>query len=295
MFHRSFFTVLLILFSSGLVGGKDGLEKGKGLIDFSSIKSVLKNDMLDSSANRRLKQIEEAEKRKRRKAIARYAIPPASEMWSFLSEYWLVKRAPVIQWDFERPDYGLNVSFQNFLEKMGYLEKKFKILVVNTPNLFHFALPSNSNEYIFLLSLPFIRTLDLSKLEISLLMFEDLFRAQMKYFEKFVMSEKLKKQMGGSFHGKKLDIAAYQKILSKYDEMIFKKGFTFQQQYEVTKRVSEILKSDLKLWNIYVNILKKIDKLIKTNELFKNYNKIYPSPELQLGWIVPEKKPVSHD
>ena len=78
---------------------------------------------------------------------------------------------------------------------------------------------------------------------------------------------------------------------SKYsDEKIFDKGFNFQQQYMITKQMGEILKADLKLWNSYLQMLKKIDRLVKTNLLYDRYNSIYPSPELQISWLVPPKK-----
>jgi hypothetical protein len=79
------------------------------------------------------------------------------------------------------------------------------------------------------------------------------------------------------------------KILAKYDELLFDKGFTFQQQFEVTNEVNQYLKNDLSLWNLYLKLLEKLDGLVKTNILYQNYVKIYPSPEMQMTWIKPKK------
>ena len=74
--------------------------------------------------------------------------------------------------------------FESFLEKMGFLRKKFKILILDTPLVTHFSLPANKNHSLFLLSLPFMRTLDLTKQEISVLLFEDFIWLKKGYFSR---------------------------------------------------------------------------------------------------------------
>lgn len=44
-----------------------------------------------------------------------------------------MKNAQVLGWDFEKPDYGLDASFKETMEKLGFYQKKFKILLLNTP------------------------------------------------------------------------------------------------------------------------------------------------------------------
>ena len=265
-------------------------RKEKEYIDFKSIKKVLKNDMLDVELEKKLKKKREIGLKIKKKRMRKYDIPQKTEYWSFFTEYWLVKNAPILKWDFEKPDYGLSDSFSCFLEKLGYYEKRFKILLVNTPNLYHFGLPSNKGEYIFILSVPFIRTLDLSKLEISMLLFEDLLRVNNGYFKNFAETGELKKILGTNFYKKKIDKKIFTRVSDKYDKMIFDTGFNYQQQFEITKRIGRLLKSDLKLWNTYLGMLKKIDTLVKSNVLYSGYVKIYPSPEMQLNWLLPELK-----
>ncbi len=268
-----------------------GLEKRAETVDFKSIQEVLKNDRLDQQVQKIDQTVKKVAQQRSAAELRRYQIPPESEFWGFFSEYWLVKSATVLKWDFSKPDYGLDSSFTEFLERMGMLEKKFKILLIDTPAVPHFGLPTYPNEFLFILSVPFIRTLDLSKLEISLLLFEDVVRMQAGYFQKAVTTPELKKLLGSNFHtAKKLDMAPFTDTLKKYDEMIFDKGMNFQQQYEVTKQMDQLLRSDLKLWNAYVGLLKKIDELVKSNLLYRKYVEIYPSPELQLGWLIPKKE-----
>ncbi|MBT5095664.1 MAG: hypothetical protein HOM21_15540, partial [Halobacteriovoraceae bacterium] len=172
-----------------------------------------------------------------------------------------------------------------------HYEKRFKILYVNSPSVFHFAIPSNPDEYIFLISVPFIRTLDLTKLEISLLLFEDYMRLKRGFFKKRVAVKGLKEFIGSNFHeSKKLNMKILKKVAMKYDEVVFDKGFSFKEQFEVTKDMGNVLKSDLKLWSTYYKMLGKIDDLVKSNILYRTYNKIYPSPEMQINWLKPKNK-----
>lgn len=264
--------------------------KEQETIDFKQIKQVLKNDQLEAQAEKKTEEVKKVVEEKKKVDVSRFNSPPREEFWSFFSEYWLIKNAPVLKWDIQKPDFGINDSYAAFLEKMGHYEKKFKILIVDTPNIYHFALPSNPGETIYLLSLPFIRTLDLSKQEISLLLFEDYLRLKMGYFEKFVSSKSLQDQLGANFSEKKIDKKPFEEALKKYDELIFDSGFNFEQQFEITNQMNGILKSDMGLWNSYVQLVKKIDDLVKGNVLYAKYSKIYPSPELQLGWLLPKEK-----
>lgn len=270
---------------------KDIKEKEAELLNFDSIKNVLERDKLDQSA----KAVKDSAKKARTQRLQLeknlYDFPVESEIWSFLSELWLVKNAQILKWDFEKPDYGLSETFSDFLRKMGFVEVRFKILTADSPNLYHFALPSNPNEYIFVLSVPFMRTLDVSKFEISLLLFEDFIRAREKFFEQKVTTKELSDNFGKNFQGSEFDFKIIANTLKKYDEVIFDKGFNFQEQFAVTTKVNNYLKNDLKLWSSYVKLLERIDELTKTNLLFKNYNTIYRSPELQLNWLRPKTAP----
>ena len=264
---------------------KEGAASATNL-QFDAVKDVLKKDMLESPDG----EHKTSGGMIKNTNIARYNFPKANEFWPIMSEYWLVKNAPLLKWDFARPDYGLDESFQSFLETMGHYEKHFSILIMDSSSVFHFALPANDGESIFLLSGPFIRTLNLSKLEISLILFEDYLRIKMGYFQKFVADKDLSALIGKNFFGKKIEKKFFKSILKKYDEMIFDRGFTFEQQFEVTRQMENVLKVDLKLWGIYLQLLQKLDDLTKTNLLYRNYTKIYPSPELQINWLTPKQK-----
>ena len=74
--------------------------------------------------------------------------------------------------------------------------------------------------------------------------------------------------------------------------LFMKKVFLFNNNMKSQKKMENLLKSDLKLWSIYISLLKKVDALVKTNSLYSDYNKIYPSPELQLSWLMPKKKTI---
>lgn len=264
-------------------------EKPSELLDFSSIKEIIKKDGLEGELKKKEEEKRVLLDKKKLAEMKRFNVPTEDVFWNMFSELWLVKNAPVLKWDFHKPDFELEKSFITLLENQGHFEKKIKILLLDSTEVIHAALPSNDQEYIFLLSLPFIRTLDLSKVEISLLLFEDFLRAKRGIFKSYVSSKELESYMGTNFAGKPFNKKLIDEHLNKYNHVLFEKGFSFQDQFEVTKEMDAFLKSDLKMWNTYLTMLEKIDQLTKSNALYKKYGQIYPSPELQLNWLRPKQ------
>lgn len=263
-------------------------EAGKDLIDFSSIKDLIKKDGLQGELDKKQNEKRVLLDKKKLQDMKRYNVPGQEDFWNMFSELWLVKNATVLKWDFHKPDFDLEKAFITLLETQGLYEKKVKILLLDTTEVIHAALPSNDKEYIFVLSLPFIRTLDLSKVEISLILFEDFLRARKGYFKNYVSSKELEAYMGSNFSGKAFDKKLIDTHLKKYNTVLMEKGFSFQEQFETTQEMDSLLKSDLKIWNTYLTLLEKIDQLTKTNMLYKKYSQIYPSPELQMNWLKPK-------
>ena len=298
IFTAKFFLIIgIMLFYTGSLlsaegsaekKAEEGKEASKDLLDFSSIKDIIKKDGLEDE----LKKKEDGKRKyldsKKLSDMKRFNVPNQDVFWSFFSELWLVKNATLLKWDIHKPDFELEKSFAAFLESQGHFEKKIKILLLESTEITHAALPSNQDEYIFVISLPFIRTLDLSKVEISLILFEDFLRLRKGYFKNYILTKELENYLGSNFNGKPFDKKLIDEHLKKYSTLLFEKGFNFQEQFETTKEMDVLLKSDLKMWNTYLTILEKIDNLTKTNTLYKKYNQIYPSPELQLNWLKPK-------
>lgn len=265
-------------------------EKELEVVNFKSIKKVLQQDGLSQAAEQKKKQVQVMKTEQVSLEKGRFNYPTEDELWGFVSEYWLVKNAQLLGWDFEKPDYGLEENFKKTLQNMGFYQKKFKILLLNTPTLVRASMPGSNGEMILLLSVPFIRSLDLSKLEISLLLLEDYFRLEAGYFKKNVSTDKLKKLAGTNFYGSKPDLSMIQELMKKYDHQINQKGYTFQQQFEMTKKMDAYLKASPELWNAYFRLLQKMQSFLKTNVQYKDFIKLYPSPEMQIKWISPEEK-----
>ncbi len=265
-------------------------EKELELVNFKNIKQVLQEDGLSQSVITKKKKVKAMKVSQEGLDKSRFKYPEEKEFLGFMTEYWLVKNAQLLDWDHEKPEYGLEASFKAMLEKFGFYHKKFKIMLINTPSLVRVSLPGNEREVVLVLSVPFIRSLDLTKLEISLLLLEDFFRFELGYFEKSVTSEKLKKLGGTSFYGTKPDLTLIEETMKNYNNQIYEKGFTFQQQFEVTKKMDSYLKANPELWNSYFRLLGKIERFLKVNSQYKQYIKLYPSPDLQLKWLSPEEK-----
>lgn len=246
-------------------------------------------DGLSEAAKKKEKELGILKEEQAKIETQRYFYPRESELWGFLSDYWVVKNAQLLNWDFEKPDYGLESSFRSLMEQIGFYQKKFKILLVDTPSLVRASLPGD-DEFTLIISVPFIRQLDLSRLEISLLLFEDYVRLEQGYFKKNVMTEKMSKLVGTNFEGTKPDVQMLEEILKNYNSQIMKTGYNFQQMFEVTKKMDAYLKSSPEIWNSYFRLLSKIDRFIKSNNQFNDYLKLYPSPEMQVKWLSPEEK-----
>lgn len=284
---------LLILFflTAGVSAQTEKLQEEKELevVNFKSIKKVLQKDGLSESALKKEKQVRVMKTEQKKIETQRYIYPNENELWGVATEYWLIKNAQLLKWDFEKPDYGLQKSFSEMMESLGFYQKKFKILLLNTPSVVRASLPGN-NEFILLLSVPFIRSLDLSKLEISLLLMEDFIRLEQGYFKKNVSTEKMTRLAGTNFQGGKPDVSMVEELLNNYSNQIHQKGYSFQQQFELTKKMDAYLKSNPDLWNSYYRLLQKIDRFIKSNVQYKDYIKLYPSPEMQVKWLGPDEK-----
>lgn len=286
------FSSFILFFTISVIAQDNKLQDEKELevVNFKSIKKVLQQDGLSQSAQQKTKQVAVMKIEQTSLEKSRFDYPSEDELWGFVSEYWLVKNAQLLGWDFEKPEYGLEASFRTTLESLGFYQKKFKILLVNTPSMVRASLPGSEGEMILILSVPFIRSLDLSKLEISILLLEDFFRLEGGYFKKFVTTDKLKKLAGTNFYGVKPDMSMIEELIKKYDAQIYQKGFSFQQQFETTKKMDSFLKSNPELWNSYFRLLGKLQNFLKVNVQYKDYLKLYPSPEMQLKWITPEEK-----
>ena len=230
------------------------------------------------------------EKKGERKKIkaGRYNTPSEDDFLNNMSELWLVRNAQLLRWDFPKPEYGVGSAFKQLLEKFGFFNEHFKVLIINSPTITHFGLPAGKGKAIFILSLPFIRSLDLTKVDISLLLLEDFVRLQKKLFVRKLGVNK--EFYNHNFYRKGIDKKVVNQAMTDYTRVIFKEGFNFQEQFEVTKTMDRYLKSAPSLWSAYFKLYKKIDRFIKADLLYKDYLKIYPSPELQLQWLSPKKK-----
>lgn len=279
-----FISIAMIL----LMGNKKG-DVEEEVVNLDAIKAVIENDNLSKHVAEKKRVAKEAQEKEKQLEKNKFNFPAEKEFLGFLSELWLIKNISVLKWDFEKPDYGIDLYFKNFLEKIGIINFRYKVILVNTPMVTHFALPSRNSEAILLLSLPFIRTLDLSKLEISLILLEDLVRLEEGYFSKSIMSKELKEKLGTNFYQKDTKLEPLEELIKKYDKLVYEEGFNFKQQFQVTKKMDRLLKGNLKLWNRYYLMVQKIKELSDTNYLYKHHVKIYPSPELQLNWLKPKQ------
>ena len=200
--------------------GKTQLEKEMEAVDFNSLKKVLKEDMLVPVV------IEKKKVKKIRKRVIdnthKFNYPTREDAWNILTSLWLVKNAATLKWDISKPNYGIESNLRRVLETVGYYEKTIHILLIKNPEVTHIGLPLGQNEFMLVLSIPFIRSMDLSKLEISLLLLEDIFRVERGYLVKNI-NTKLDWIGGNLSKGFKKENV--DNVLKKMSEAILKKVF----------------------------------------------------------------------
>lgn len=281
---------LLFVVPSWAQDAKLPQEKELDVVDFQNVKDVLKKDGLLQEVQRKKTEVGRIKEMRSEEEKQRFLWPTEEEFWPLAGEYWLVKQAPLLRWDFDRPDYGLQDSFSTILRSVGMLQKRFRLLAIDAPAPGHLGLPWQDGEYCLLFSVPFVRSMDLSKLEISLLLLEDVLRLQQGWLKDFARPAKLKDLAGKNFQGSKPDLSPIHDAGKSYTRFITEKGFSFQQQFQITKQMDALLKPHPELWNAYVRLLGKIDRLVKGNPSFADYVKLYPSPEMQIRWLAPEEK-----
>lgn len=265
-------------------------EKELDVVDFQHVKDVLRKDGLMQEVKKKKNEVKRIGELRTEEQKKRSSWPTEEEFWPLAAEWWLVKNASTLKWDFERPDYGLEDSFAQVLRKVGKVGKKFRLLAIDAVTPAHLGLPWLESEYCLLFSVPFVRSMDLSKLEISLLLLEDVLRLEEGWLKEEARPAKLKDLVGTSFYGKAPDLSPLMDVGRTYSRFISEKGFSFQQQFRLTKQMDAVLKPNPELWNAYVRLLGKIDRLTKGVAAHASYPKLYPSPEMQIRWLAPEEK-----
>jgi hypothetical protein len=273
------------------VAPKTSEEQELDVVDFQHVKDVLRKDGLMQEVGKKKEQVKRIGELRAVESKKRSSWPSEEEFWPLAAQWWLVKNAATLKWDFERPDYGLDESFAQVLKTVGLAGKKFRLLALDAPSPAHLALPWTGGEYCLLFSVPFVRSMDLSKLEISLLLLEDVLRDEEGVLKAHARPAKLKELAGSTFVDKAPDLSPLVDVGRAYSDFISEKGFTFQQQFKLTKRMDALLKPRPELWNAYVRLLGKIDRLTKGPAgVHSDYAKLYPSPEMQIRWLAPAEK-----
>ena len=128
--------------------------------------------------------------------------------------------------------------------------------------------------------------MDVTKQEIALLVLEELVRSR-----KYKNIDDLEDRIGTyprlkNGRNYKKDVNAFvRKAFKVYDELVYNYKSNFKEEYAVHTILMNSLASEQKLLNSYLNLQKKINRLIRDDHLFSNYPNVYPSPELRIRWM----------
>lgn len=216
----------------------------------------------------------------------RYSYPSFEDFWKFASEYWLVKNIDKIKWDQGADASELKKNFQILLGDLGIEDIKVKVFIFPTDRHPHFVLPRSDKEFIFLVSQKFIEAAGLSVKQLSYLLLEELIRIQNGYLFEFFKDDSFVKNLGESFYiNKRPDMGEFEKLMTKISIFYLEHGFSFENEYRVTKAICKKIGNKtirLKGYRNYFEAVKnRIDDIHK---VFVDYKKLYPGFEMKHLW-----------
>jgi hypothetical protein len=219
--------------------------------------------------------------------MGKFDIPHKSDYWKILSEYWIVKNVSVLKWNFKKPNYGIEDRVVRLFRQVGLINIPFRILLLNTSMVTHCYLPYGENSFLTLISVPFIRTLNLTQLEIALLVLEDYVRSTMHPIEQVIRKKIKQGYIGKNYYKvRKVDMTPFVRSFNTLDQVVLEHGFSFKQQFAITKKMKLLLSGEDKLQKSYVSLLTKIVNLVGRDPDYNQYVKFYPSPSIQLKWFL---------
>lgn len=250
----------------------------------NTIKDILiKDHLLLEADKKKMDELRlEAEKEKIEKS--KIKVLTDEEFTEIATLLWLVKRESKLRWDFEKVDYGVNETFKKLLHKLNVTGPVYKILYLNSDIIPHVGILSGNN-YILLISKTFIEKLDLSKQEVALILFEEFIRLKLNLLQNKINQKVTKMDVK--------DKRTFDEYWNILDQEIIKMGFSFQEQFSLTKEIVNYIKNEPKISEIYQRLNEKIKILIQTENQYSFYPKIYPSPDLKEAWLaklLPVKK-----
>jgi hypothetical protein len=260
-------------------------DNKESAVNFTQLEEIIKNDKLDKELVQKNKILEAIKKKQKLIEGKKYFYPPKEQFVSMLSDLWLVQNAILLKWDFEHADLGITAKFSKLMENMGYQKKQITLLLSDSTSVFHLSLPTRSSHFYLLLSLPFIQSMNLTTSEIATLLFEEVIRFESNELSNTLSSDPVWQLAGQQMKDQKPNVNLINQYLSTMSNQLLTKGYTFQQQYEVTQKVRQLLKTNAVYYAAYISLLKKKVELVKNNKEFKQYTALYPSPEMQLQWI----------
>ena len=259
--------LMTFLFSSLAYGEKNSVNTIKDIL--------MKDHLLKESDQKKIEELKLAAEREKKEKSNRKILTD-EEFSEIATLLWLVKRESKLKWDFKKVDYGVNFTFKKLLKKLNISGPAYKILYLNSDIVPHLGLLAG-RDYILLISKTFIEKLDLSKQEISLILLEEYLRLKLN-----LLHQKISKKVTKVEVKNRNSFEEYWGIL---DEEIIKIGFSFQEQFNLTKETVNYIKQDAKISEMYQRLNDKIKLLIEGDSQYSFYSKIYPSPDLKETWL----------
>lgn len=216
----------------------------------------------------------------------RYSYPSFQDFWSFASEYWLVKNVKNLKWDQAADSSEIKKNFQNLLAELNIKNIKVKVFLFPTEWVPHLVLPRSKDEYVFLVSQKFVDITGISARQLSYLLYEDMIRLEKGYLFNFFQNDEFVKGLGSSFYiNQKPNIGQFEKLMSKLNIFYKEHGYSFEEQYQVTKKICEQVSSQsqrVSQYQKYNSLVEK--KLSQLNIVFPKFNALYPGIGMKRLW-----------
>lgn len=252
-----------------------------------NIKQYLESDFLLGESIKKEKLQKESTQQLLNHTKNKYRYPSVQDFWKFASEYWLVKNIDVLKWDRASDASLYKKGFEQLLATLNKKGITFKIIVSPTSWISHFVLPRGTGNYIFVVSLPFITEAKLTTEDVLFVMLEDLIRIEKGYLFDFLKDESFFKKLGSDFYvNKKPNMSDFEKMMEQMSYFYKQYGYSFDQEFRVTRELIELIKNDEPLTQKYEGYSYKLSKLgEKFKQLFPKDEGLYPGLMIKKSWL----------
>ena len=217
-----------------------------------------------------------------------FKYPSYDDFWRFTFEYWMVKNAKYLKWDQSIANEEFNQELRSLFQSTNIKIKKFKVFILPTSWISHFAIPKGNSEFYFFISQQFIKEAALKSSQAAIVLFDDYIKLKNGFLMKFLQDTDFVKKLGKDFYlNKQPDIPGFEKLVEKISYFFRFYGYQFNhafESYQDIKSMGDKSNKELisRFQKTYSQVYQSRDRLMKK---FPRIEGLYPSIMMYHSWF----------